>query len=139
MSNWPDELVDKFEKILKGGEVISSEDLPKLLHTKEGKSYGGIKTIFDLCKRLGISRAIRDKRRRFLVEIMIAGMLNSKSNSKNYIANEWVKLNAIEEVFGKQSYWNEDDLYETLDWLNKNQRNIEKKLLRQELALTKRT
>lgn len=139
LSDWPDKLVENFEKILKGANVFEENDLSEILKTEQGKSYGGIKTTLDLCERLGISKSIKEKRRRFLTLIMISGFINGDSYSKNYIANEWSKLNAIDEVFGKQSYWNEDDLYETLDWLNKNQRSIEKKIFKHKYSNVKNT
>jgi transposase len=129
LSEWPEELVNNFEKILNGGKVIDNNDLLKIMNVKQGKAYGAIKTVSNLCDRLGISAAIKDKRRLFLTKIIIAGFLIGKY-SKNYIANEWSKLQAIPEALETNSYWNEDDLYETLEWLNEHQRSIEKKIFR---------
>ena len=129
LSDWPDKLVNNFEKILKGAEVLDTKNLSQILQTSQGKSYGGIKTVCDLCQRLGINKAINNKKYRFFTNIIISGFLNTGKFSKNFIANEWSKLNAIDEVYGKQPYWN--DLYDTLNWLNNNQRKIEKKLFQQ--------
>lgn len=130
LTDWPEKLVNNFEKLLKGAEVIEPSDLPKVMETKQGKSYGLIKVVFDLCQKLGINKSISDKRKRFFVNLMIAGFIDTGKFSKNFIANEWSRLKAITEVFGKQNYWNEDDLYETLGWLNINQRKIEKNLFK---------
>ena len=128
LSDWPDDIVDNFEKVLNGGKVIENTDLLKITTFSQGKAYGGLKTISDLADRLGISAAIKDKRQIYLIKIIIAGFLFGNKYSKNYIANEWSKLQAIKEILGENCYWNEDDLYETLGWLNDNQRRIEKKL-----------
>ncbi len=114
LSDWSEELIENFEKLLKGGKISDVNNLSEILHTEQGKIYGGIKTVLDLCVRLGINKAINNKRMCFLTNIMIAGFINGEKFSKNFLANEWSKLQAIDEVFGKQGYWNEDDLYETL-------------------------
>lgn len=130
LTDWPEKLVDDFEKLLKGGSVVEAKDLSQIMETEQGKSIGLIKVVNDLCYRLGLNRAISEKRMCLLVKVMIAGFLSSGKFSKNFIANEWSKLHALKEVFGNQPYWNEDDLYQTLAWLNKNQRSIEKKLFK---------
>lgn len=42
-------------------------------------------------------------------------------------AIRWARNHAVKEIFGL-NYFNEDDLYNALDWVEKNQENIEKKL-----------
>lgn len=128
LSDWPDDIVENFEKVLQGGKVIENSDLQNIMTSAQGKAYGGLKTVSDLADRLGISEAIKDKRRIYFVKMIIAGFLFGNKYSKNYIANEWSKLQAVKEVLGENGYWNEDDLYETLGWLDENQRRIEKKL-----------
>jgi len=47
--------------------------------------------------------------------------------SRNYLANEWVKNQAAENVFNLGDF-NEDSLYNNLDWLTKNQDKIEQSI-----------
>ena len=64
-----------------------------------------------------------------LAMVQIAGRIIAQQ-SRNYIANQWVKSQDIEGVF-KVSDFNEDSLYSNLDWLSKNQQQqIEKRIFK---------
>ena len=52
-------------------------------------------------------------------------MLNQRS--RLYLAKEWVKINDASSLLSLDKF-NEDDLYENLDWLSKNQEKIEQRL-----------
>ncbi len=52
-------------------------------------------------------------------------MLNQRS--RLYLAKEWVKINDANSLLSLDKF-NEDDLYENLDWLSKNQEKIEQRL-----------
>lgn len=128
LTDWNEELLQNFQKLLDGAQILEPDMLSKIMRTSQGKSYGILKTVNDLAIRLGINKAIGDKRMCFLSNIMIAAFLSSGKFSKNYIANDWIKFQAVEQVFGKQLYWNEDHLYNALEWFDKHQKKIEKKL-----------
>jgi len=50
LSKWPPKMIDSFEKLLKGENLTSIEDL-KL---SQGKVFGAIQVISEVVKRLGI-------------------------------------------------------------------------------------
>jgi transposase len=119
---WPKELVTQFDNLLKNkNQTINSE-----IEFYEGKSIGGILTISEIAERLGISQALGNNKQGRLALFQIAGRIIAQE-SRNYLANEWSRNHAIEEVFGFDNI-TEDALYENLDWLCKNQERIEKSI-----------
>jgi transposase len=123
----PDTVVDKLEQFLKNCDVENLNDV-KTLKQIQGKSYGGLKVIYEIAKKLGITKAFGTSPHSKLALIMLSGIIQSQNKSKNYIANYWAPEQAIEEVIKYKKYFNEDSFYSTLNWLTENQREIEKKL-----------
>jgi transposase len=123
LSSWPEELIREFELLLKGGKVTKLEDL----NHKQGKSYGAIKVIYEIAKRLGIVGALGANKNAALCMLLIAGRILT-NRSRLYLCN-WALDEAVEEVL-EIAKFNEDDLYEALDWLSGNQVKIEKKLFK---------
>ena len=97
-----------------------------LIFSKNYQLFGALKTVIEIAKRLGISKALGTGKRSKLAMLQIAGRIITQG-SRNYIANEWSKTQAIEELL-KLTDFNEDSLYDNLDWLAKNQSKIEKKI-----------
>ena len=124
LSSWSKELVDDFELLLKGGKVTNLKDL----RYGQGKSYGALITIYEICKRLGILKAMGESRKARLAILMTMGRILAQG-SRLHIVKGWSKDEAIEEVLGI-NYFDEDDLYESLDWLSENQEVIEDKLFK---------
>ncbi len=122
LSKWPEDLVAGLEKSLKGEKIKTVADL----ELSAGKSFGAILTVSKLAKRLGIKQALGNSRQADLALFQIAGRIISQG-SRNYLANEWVKGQAVEKVF-KLNNFTEDSLYDNLDWLSENQQRIERKL-----------
>ena len=123
LSSWPEELINQFEKLLKTGKVTKLEDLTY----KQGKAYGAIKVIHEIAKILGIKKALGNSKQSLLCLMMIAGRILT-GGSRLHLCN-WAKDEAIEEVF-KISNFNENNLYNALDWLCDNQKKIENKLFK---------
>ena len=123
LSSWPEELVNQFELLLKGGKVTRLADLKH----KQGKAYGAIKVIYEVAKRIGIIQAMGESRAAVLCLLMIMGRILT-NGSRLYLCN-WALDEAIEEVL-KISNFDEDNLYEALDWICEQQAKIEKKLFK---------
>ena len=121
ISNWPKEMIGSFEKMLKGKEYNDINDLKLSL----GKSFGAISVISEISKRLGISQAFGTSKQAKLALFQVAGRIITQG-SRYYLANEWKHLQEIEKVFGLSKF-NHNDLYDNLNWISKNQDNIEKK------------
>ena len=122
LSKWPDELVEGFDKLLKGERITTISDL----QLSQGRSVGAIIAVSEIAKRLGIKQALGNSKQARLAMFQIAGRVISQG-SRNYLANEWVKNQAVDEVF-KISNFNEDSLYKNLDWISENQDTIEQRL-----------
>ena len=93
----------------------------------QGKSVGGSFCVLEIVKRLGIEASLgKDIRQSKLALFQIIGrVLNQRS--RLYLAKEWVKINDANSLLSLDKF-NEDDLYENLDWLSKNQEKIEQRL-----------
>ncbi len=124
LTKWPKQIVDDLEKLLKGKSVISMDDM----ELSNGKAYGAIQVIHHIADDLGISQALGKSKQAKLAMVQIAGRIIARQ-SRNYIANQWVKSQDIEGVFNVRDF-NEDSLYANLDWLSKNQQQIEKKIFK---------
>lgn len=122
LSKWPDELVAGLDKLLKGEKIISVSDM----RLSQGKSFGAIFAVSQIAKRLGIKQALGNSKNAALAIFQIAGRIISQG-SRNYLANQWVKGQAVEEVF-KLNNFTEYSLYDNLAWLSKNQQIIERKI-----------
>ena len=124
LSKWPDELVAGLDKLLKGQKINSVSDLEPSI----GKSFGGILTVLEISKRLGIKQALGNTPNASLALFQIAGRVISQG-SRNYLANQWSKGQAVEKIFGLKKI-TEDQLYSNLVWLSGNQQKIEQKIYR---------
>jgi transposase len=122
LSKFPKSLLEKFEGLIKGKKII---DLSDLGH-KQGKTFGGIFTIKKISERIGLSKALGNGHQAILALIQVCGRILTQ-RSRLYLAAEWSKNQAIEEVFGINQF-SEDELYANLDWLCENQKEIERKL-----------
>lgn len=122
LTKWPKPIVDDLEKLIKGQAILSLDDL----ELSNGKSFGALRVIQEVAKRLGIRQALGNSRQARLAMVQIAGRIIAQQ-SRNYIANEWVLNEDIQGIF-KVSGFNEDSLYANLDWLAKNQQQIEQKI-----------
>ena len=122
LSKWSPELISNFEKLLKGKKITTISDL----NLSQGKSVGGIFTVSEIAKRIGIKQSLGFSKQAKLAMIQIAGRVLSQG-SRNYLAKEWKLGQAIDKVF-KISDFNKYDLYENLDWLSENQDKIEQNL-----------
>jgi hypothetical protein len=115
ISKWSESLIDTFEKTLKSETVNSITDL----QLSSGKSMGALSTIFQIANMLGITKALGASKLGKLALFQIAGRIVSQV-SRNYLANEWVKGQAVESVL-KLTNFTQDDLYANLDWLTESQ------------------
>lgn len=125
LSNWSKELVEQFELLLKGGKVTT----PQSLKYKQGKSYGAIKVIYEISKRLGIAKALGHTPEAKLCLLMIMGRI--LNNCSILSLCNWGLDQAIEEVL-KISKFDDDDLYAAMTWLSEKQTTIEKKIFKEQ-------
>jgi len=124
LTHWPKELVEDFGKLLKGGKVVNLEELP----LKQGKSYGALYVLHAIAKQIGLEEVLGKGREGKLSLFQIYGRLITQG-SRLYLATEWAKNEAVDEVLQLGSF-NEDSLYENLEWLSDHQLEIEKELFK---------
>jgi transposase len=122
ISKWPEKLITDFEQLLKGKAFKNISDLT----FSNGKSFGAFQVVLEIAKRLGIFQALGKSEQGKLALFQIAGRIIVQG-SRNYLANEWSKLQDVEGLL-KLKGFDEDDLYDNLDWLTKNQARIEKEI-----------
>lgn len=131
LSKWSEEQITAMETALqaarKGQALVArnTSDIQLSMH----KTIGGIVVVNALMERLGISAALGQSDYAKLTALMIAGRLLFPS-SKSAIAR-WGHRQEIETVFGVDSEkLDEHALYDTLDWLEAHQEDIEQRMFR---------
>lgn len=122
LSKLPEDLLKEFEKLLKGGKVRSLEDFSH----DQGKFCGGLLVLYEVCKRLGIDKALGKGDKAKYALLLIIGRILAQG-SRLHLVKSWSIDQAIEEVLDLKDF-TEDDLYNTLTWLSENQEKLEKKL-----------
>lgn len=128
LSECPDNVISAIRNELKSPGSIPSSKISSVVF-EQGKSFGGIYAVSQVCKHLGITQALgKDIRQSGLALFQIAARVLCQ-RSRNYAANEWAPLVAVEETLHLSAF-SEDTLYENLNWLCENQEKIEKKLFR---------
>lgn len=125
LSKWPEDLVIKLENLLKGHAVASLSDL----EFSQGKSIGGLIVAKEIFKRLGLYGILSKSQQGRLAMIQICGRIFAQK-SRLYLATQWSQTHALAEVFNVGRF-DEDDLYENLDWLSSKQAEIEDMLFGQ--------
>ena len=99
LTKWPEHIVNALEKVLKGKAVFSLDDMDM----SNGKSYGAIQIIKHIANELGISQALGNTKQAKLAMLQIAARIIVQQ-SRNYIANQWVKNQDIEGIFNVSNF-----------------------------------
>lgn len=121
ISNWPAEKIAAFDAILKDKPLVSHEELELV----GGKNFGATFAFASLAKQLRLPDALGTSRHGRLA-LMMAVLRPIKPVSKlGTVA--MAQNQAVEELLGISAF-DEDDLYGSLDWLEKNQDSIEDSL-----------
>lgn len=124
LSKWPEALVIEFEKLLKGGKVYN---LDQFSHD-QGKFCGGLLVLSEICKRIGITKALGQSEKAKTALLLIIGRILAQG-SRLHLVKSWSPDQAIEDVLDIKDF-DEDDLSETMDWLSDNQEKFEKNLFK---------
>lgn len=121
LSNWKTEMVSALERILKGESFSSLGEI----EVESGVSFGCLYALKALSDRLGITTSLGTERKAALVLLMIFARIITQGSKAEAV--RWANGQATVEVLRLSSF-DEDDLYESLDWLDKNQGKIENRL-----------
>lgn len=118
LTSWPQALVDGLRSLIKGESLTRIEDLP----LKSGKNFGGLFVLREIAKGLFIDRILGSSRKGVLAMLLVLGRILTQGSRRHLTF--WREGQAVEEVLGLTSF-DEDDLYQTLDWLEANQAKME--------------
>lgn len=127
LTHWKPERIEALRQALKG-ELDGVGGDPT-----SGEIFAVVFALKQLADQVGISRALgRTEHGRLAMFLVLARIAHAGSRLS---AVRWAKQHAVEEVLGVGEF-DEDDLYEALDWLAEQQEQIEQRLYR---AYVKRT
>jgi len=107
-------------------ELTALKSKNGLVRLKQGKSIGAVLLIHEMCKRLGVEKALGSGRSGKLALFQIMSRIISQGSRLSSIRQ--AQLHSGTDVIGIREGFNEDTLYKNLAWLAKNQKRIEKKL-----------
>jgi hypothetical protein len=107
------------------------DGLPDAGPMRQGKSAGALLALLQIARRLGIPGALGKGRKSLLALLLLFARLLVQGSRLRAV--RWASEHAVEEVLGVAKV-NEDQLYETLDWLCENQEAIERRLYRKRFA-----
>ena len=117
------ELIERYCQAEREGKPVDgfvSDDEPVV-----GPAYGPVAALAAIAKELGIERALGSTRwGRLALLLVIARVIHGGSRLSTV---RWARHHAIAEALGIE-HFDEDDLYEALDWLAREQRRIERAL-----------
>src|SRR4030043_1483336 len=105
--------------------LITEKELPEKIKTKKGFSIGAIYVLHTFAERLGIAKALGSSRmgKLALWQVMARVIDQGSRLSAVRLASQ----HAVCDLMGLDTF-NEDTLYDNLDWLYENQEKIEKRL-----------
>src|SRR6266481_4305431 len=129
LSDWPQEKIQTFRRLLRDEPLVSPQDL---LATQKTLPHGHVEALLLAIRKLGLDSMISAKhcRERDLVLAMIVERLLAPC-SKLATTRHWHSTTLAEELGVSEA--SEDELYQAMDWLLERQPRIEKKLAERHL------
>lgn len=124
LSQLPAEIIDLLRGALTG--TLTTADA-SIQQTRSGAVYGTLYALNALAKQLGIVQALGNSRLAQLALFLILARLAHQGSRLSAV--RWARDQAVKEVLGL-GFFDEDDLYEALDWIGANQQRIENTLYR---------
>lgn len=130
LSKWPRGKIEKLRRLLKDEPLFSPDEISVTTQTRQ---HGNVELVLGAMRKLGFPKLLHRSRsrQRDLAVAMIAQRLlkpDSKLGSVRLMNNT-----TLGDELGLGDF-DEDDLYEAMDWLLKNQGAIEKRLARRHLG-----
>lgn len=125
ISKLPPQAIAAIDAAIKGRDAIPVSTSEKDFSFTAGTNFGGLWSIKKIAESLFIPEVLGPSKNATLVMIMICGRILTQGSRRHL--KFWKDGQAIKEIFGVNNF-DEDDLYEALDWLEENQENFEDKL-----------
>jgi len=135
LTKYPPEVTDAIELALKHKDDLLALGSPGDVNLKQGQSVGGVWTLFQMARSLGIEKALgADHAGKLALWQVIARVLDQGSRLS---AVRLAKEHAATAILGFDRGFTEDDLYDNLTWLAENQERIEDRLFAARRGSTK--
>jgi transposase len=126
------EAIDVLRQVLKGKQMVSTDDVFEIVEDGS-RAHGHAEAVLAAMRRLGFAGLInsRPSRQRSLVLAMVAARILEPQSK--LATTRWWSSTTLTETLGVEQT-DEDELYETMDWLLEHQASVEKKLAARHLA-----
>jgi transposase len=121
LTKLPPELIALVDSYCKGQRLVPSTGVEPCV----GPAYGALAACFALADEAGIVDVLGDSRRAKLALFLVLARLIHQGSRLSSV--RWAEDQAVAAVIGVGKF-DEDDLYETLDWLEENHERIELEL-----------
>jgi transposase len=118
LSKLPQETIERIRGVLTGQTMALEEAVC-------GAIYGVLFTLNELARQLGLYKALGQSRVAALAIFLILSRVAHQGSRLSAV--RWARDHAVKEVLGL-SYFDEEDLYEALEWVASQQEAIEDKL-----------
>ncbi len=127
LTKLPSTLVADMKKSLAGklDEKQSNIQTVDINDFESGPVFGVLAVLKKIADEMGVTKALGATRLAKLALFLILARISHQGSRLSAV--RWARNHAVKEVLGL-NYFDEDDLYEALDWIEENQEAIEKKL-----------
>ncbi len=121
LTHWPAQRILALRGALKG----EFDGLSEQLQPTCGAIFGVVFTLKQIADRVGINQVLGQERRAKLALFLVLARVANQGSRLSAV--RWAQSHAVAETLGL-GHFDEEDLYEALDWLAQRQEQIEKKL-----------
>jgi transposase len=124
LTHWKPERIEALRRALRG----DFDDLGDNVDPVSGPVFGVLFVLKQIADRLGLTRALGNDRLAKLVLFLLLARVAHQGSRLSAV--RWASNHAVEETLALCAF-DEDNLYEALDWAEREQERIEKRLYRE--------
>ena len=129
LSKCTDEEIDALKLALKNkGDLSQLKNIQQELQTEQGLCMGAVWLLREMVRKLGILKVLGESRNAKLIQWLIMASLIEQGSRLS--ATRLAKRHAVCDILGLEKGFNEEDLYNAMDWLEGKQAEIEDKLFK---------
>ena len=127
LTKWPKTLVANMKISLTGKSIEKQSKVQTeiMIDFQSGPVFGVLAVLKLLADEIGLTKALGTTRLARLTLFLILARIPHQGSRLSVV--RWARNHAVKEIL-ELNYFNEDDLYEALDWAEENQERIEKTL-----------
>ncbi|MCP4054626.1 MAG: IS1634 family transposase [Mesoflavibacter sp.] len=125
LTKWPKKLIADMKSSLAGKTIEEQSEVQTNIinELESGPVFGVLAVLKNIADEIGITKALGTTRLARLTLFLILARISHQGSRLSAV--RWVRNHAVKEVLDL-NYFNEDDLYMALDWVEENQEKIEK-------------